>query len=230
MNSSRKFAAVLLASSGLALTVSLIAQGNSGGNSSGAGKSANAGNKSPMHQPANPNPSPHDPTVSAVPAVPAEPKPGSGMMPGAANSGSGTGGRETMGPVATPSPHATNPGNRPPIVGAASAPGFIALDTDRDGRISITEFASPSASSLRAGAPGVNNHDSVTGKASPPLATPGTRDVTDKPMPSSSSAPKAGPNSATTNAQLFQLIDIDRDGYVSAAELDAYRMPATSQR
>ena len=223
MNSTRKFSAVLLVSSGLALAVSLVAQGNSGGGSPSAGKSANAGNKGPVpYQPVTPNPAPHDPTVSTVP------KPGSGMTPGAANSGSGVGGRESVGPVSTPATDATHPGNRPPVVGAASAPGFIALDTDRDGRISLTEFASPSASSLRAGAPGVNG-DSATGKASPPLAAPGTRDVTGKPIPPGS-GPKAGQNSTVTNAQLFQQIDTDRDGYVSAVELDAYRMPATSER
>jgi hypothetical protein len=231
MNSPRKFAAVLLASSGLALAVSLVAQSTAGGISPGTGKSANAGNKGPVpNQPINPNPAPHDPTVSAVPA---EPKTGSGLTPGAANSGSGPGGRETVAPASTTPPaDVANPGNHSSIVDGPGAHGFSTLDTDRDGRISLTEFGSPSAAWLRAGAPGagINNDDSVVGKPAPSSTMPGPRDVTGRPVAPGNSSNVAGPHSAAANAQLFQQLDMDHDGYLSPAEVAAYRAPTPLER
>jgi len=232
MNSSRRFAAVLLTCSGLALAVSLIAQSNGNVGLPGVGTSSAGSIKDPIPSPSvQPNPPPHDPTVTAAPV---EPKPGSGLTPGAADSGSGPGGRENVAPGALPS---ADTAKRPDSTPATNAPGahwFSTLDTDRDGRISMTEFASPSASWLRNGAPGTGaSNDGVTGNASSPGDTTGTAGprAVGGPTPApNASGPLAGPSSATNNAQLFQRIDTDHDGYLSSAEIEAYRAPTTLER
>jgi hypothetical protein len=219
----------LIASSGFALAISLSAQAPASSPSAkpAPGMKSEASTKTPVpNSPANPNPAPHSPTVSAAPV---DPKPGSGLTPGAANSGSGVGGRETVAPVSTPAADAASARNRPSAVNGPGAHGFSTLDADRDGRISLTEFGSPSASWLRAGAPGAGlNNDSVTGRVS--TNTPGPRDATGKPVAPVNSGPVAGPNSAAGNAQLFQQLDMNHDGYLSPAEVEAYRAPTPLER
>jgi hypothetical protein len=228
MNSPRKFAAALLASSGLALAVSLVAQSNAGAVSPSAGASSGAGAKTlPANPPVKPNSPPHDPTVSAAPA---EPKSGAGLTPGAVNSGSGPGGRETVAPNSAPVPDANNPRNRPSVVDGPGAHGFSTLDTDRDGRISMSEFASPSAAWLRAGTPGAGaggGNDSVT---SPPSTTPGSQDGGGRSTAPGASGNLGTPHSAANNARLFEQLDMDHDGFLSPAEVAAYRAPTPLER
>ena len=181
------------------------------------------------NRPATPNTPPYNPQVSAPPASPAAPidrtttpgATGTGMTPGAANSGSGAGGRETM----TPTPSATqNTNDLPKGAAAGGAPGtahFNTVDVDRDGRISQAEFMAPSASWLRKGPSptGVSNSGGVAGGNPGAASTPGAPD---------SSAP--GSKSATGNTQLFQQVDTNHDGYLSRAEVDAYRTMKPSER
>ena len=131
-----------------------------------------------------------------------------------------------------PAADAANAINRKPVVGAPEVPGFNVMDLDRDGRISLTEFTAPSAAWLR-GNPGASgtgiSSDNMSGKAPPPIDPSGRRGVTGQKLLRAASAPWLAAKAAN-NAQLFQQIDTDHDGYLSQAELDAYRMPATSER
>jgi hypothetical protein len=151
-----------------------------------------------------------------VSVPPAGQKEGTGLTPGAANSGSGVGGRETLRPDPASALDKASSRPAPKSVGSPRSPQFNTLDADRDGRISLTEFTTSSSAWLRQGASGAGA--SATAGAREAQTTPG------------SAGPLAGPSSATSNARLFQQADTNRDGYLSPAELDAYRAPTASER
>jgi len=141
------------------------------------------------------------------------------MTPGAANSGSGAGGRETvrpdLGTVNDPASTRTQP--------TVAAPQFNTMDTDRDGRISATEFTAPSAGWLQRGS---SDNGAVNG-------APGTRGPLDRPSPGTMPRSSGGaPNStaAENHAKLFQQLDTDHDGYLSPTELETYRAPTSTER
>lgn len=171
---------------------------------------------SPMSDPSK---RPLNPTASGAPGASVDQKNGSGLQPGAANSGSGVGGRETIAPNANSPADKTGAhlGTSPTSPWAGQ---FSTMDKDRDGRISSAEFMAPNAG-MRSGstAPGA----------------PGARDATGRPSSEGTSpnagntGMKAGVNSVPTNAQVFKQVDTNRDGYLSPAELDAYRMPKASE-
>lgn len=215
----------LLASSGLALAVSLSAQTAPGSASPTPSVKPNTGDKSPVsNRPATPNRPATDPTVSASPT---DPKSGTGLTPGATNSGSGAGGRETvrpdLGTVNDPAGSMNDPVGARSKQPSVAAPQFNTMDTDRDGRISATEFTAPSAGWLQRG---TSDDSSVSG-------APGTRGPLDRPTPGTMPRSSGGaPNStaAENHAKLFQQLDTDHDGYLSPTELETYRAPTASER
>jgi len=216
MNASRKFLA-LCATGGFALAVSLSAQNPSSSATPASGAKSPAIEKSPVsNKPPTPNRPATDPTVGPAPT---DQTPGAGLTPGAANSGSGAGGRETvrpdLGTVNDPASTRTKP--------TVATPQFNTMDTDRDGRISATEFTAPSAGWLQRG---TSNTGAVNG-------APGTRGPLDRPSPGTMPRSSGGsPNStaAENHTKLFQELDTNHDGYLSPTELETYRAPTTSER
>lgn len=233
MKSSFKFTALVVGGSLALLPASMLAQSSpaapgaapAGGTS--AAKPSTPDPQKPGSPIADPNTRPLNPTASGAASSSVDQKDGSGLKPGAANSGSGVGGRETMSPNATSPADKTGAHSGPTSPMSPWAGQFSTMDKDRDGKISSAEFTAPYASGMHSG--------TTAGSSASAPGTPGTRDATGRPSNQGTSpnagntGMKAGVNSVPTNAQLFKQVDTNRDGYLSPAELDAYRMPKASE-
>jgi len=113
---------------------------------------------------------------------------------------------------------------------------FPALDINRDGQLSFTEFTTASVSGNGMGAA---NNGVAGGRASTNASTSVANGMTPDATTSTAAgggvtgtaATTSSPNGRVVNsAQMFRMLDTNHDGYLSRAELQAYRSSTVPPR